>query len=189
MAHYSSLQCSSLAQIDGQKSSVNEIFWGENDTRICSLCKRISKFITYYNSQTNSKGLWSNQIYDQQKGITLLLINLDNSTTVEVKVSFNSTWTLHHQKKHHRSYKSHRTRTIKLPQGSESTTREEYHLTAKDGNLHSQIMLLNGNILSVSSSGEIAAFEPVNVNLTKPIFVAPFSVVFAHLPYVVPACS
>ncbi|OAY46998.1 heparanase-like protein 3 [Manihot esculenta] len=125
----------------------------------------------------------------ESKGITLLLINLDNSTTVEVKVSFNSTWTLHHQKKHHRSYKSHRTRTIKLPQGSESTTREEYHLTAKDGNLHSQIMLLNGNILSVSSSGEIAAFEPVNVNLTKPIFVAPFSVVFAHLPYVVPACS
>ncbi|OAY31521.1 heparanase-like protein 3 [Manihot esculenta] len=128
----------------------------------------------------------------ESKGITLLLINLDNSTNVEVKVAFNGTATLHHQQKHHRSHKyqrSHRTRNIKLPQGSESSTREEYHLTAKDGNLHSQTMLLNGNILTVNSSGDIPALEPVSVNLSKPISVAPFSVVFVHLPYVVPACS
>ncbi|KAJ9163032.1 hypothetical protein P3X46_022754 [Hevea brasiliensis] len=73
--------------------------------------------------------------------------------------------TLHHQKKHNRW------KFLKRGiQGSESNTREDYHLTAKDGNLQIQTMLLNGNILT-------------------PIMVAPFSVVFAHFPYVVPACS
>ncbi|XP_057988099.1 heparanase-like protein 3 [Hevea brasiliensis] len=124
------------------------------------------------------------QCAKESKGITLLLINLDNSTTVEVKVAFNSTGTLHHQKKHHRW------KFLKRGiQGSESNTREEYHLTAKDGNLQSQTMLLNGNILTVNSAGDIPVLEPLNVNLAKPIMVAPFSVVFAHLPYVVPACS
>lgn len=188
----SSLQCSSLAPTDGQKCSLNEIFWDEKDTRLCSLHERICKLITCCSYQIVSKLCNLIKFMILQKGITLLLINLDNSTTVEVKVAFNGTATLHHQQKHHRSNKyqrSHRTRNIKLPQGSESSTREEYHLTAKDGNLHSQTMLLNGNILTVNSSGNIPALEPVSVNLSKPISVAPFSVVFVHLPYVVPACS
>lgn len=67
--------------------------------------------------------------------------------------------------------------------------REEYHLTAKDGNLHSQVMLLNGHILTVNSSGEMPPMEPVSVNSSEPITVAPFSIVFAHIPnVVVPAC-
>ncbi|PWA96981.1 hypothetical protein CTI12_AA033810 [Artemisia annua] len=37
--------------------------------------------------------------------------------------------------------------------------REEYHLTAKDGNLHSKVMLLNGEELSVTSSCDIPLLE------------------------------
>lgn len=67
--------------------------------------------------------------------------------------------------------------------------REEYHLTAKDGNLHSQTMLLNGNILTVNASGDIPPLEPLNVNSSSPITIAPFSIVFVHMPSVVfPAC-
>jgi len=143
-----------------------------------------------------------------QKGITLLLINLDNSTTVEVTVTFNSTWRLHQKHKPHRSHnlhkphrshklhkpyrshKSHKSKVIQQPQRSTSgITREEYHLTAKDGDLHSQTMLLNGNILTVNSSGDIPSLEPLHVNSSKPIMVAPFSIVFVQMPYVLPACS
>lgn len=119
-----------------------------------------------------------------QKGIVLLLINLDNSTTIQAKVAFNSTWSLHHK---HRSYKTNLVQLLR-PDISD-TAREEYHLTAKDENLHSQTMLLNGNILTVNSSGDIPPLEPIYVNSSTPIKVAPFSIVFAHIPSVVlPAC-
>ncbi|XP_059635188.1 heparanase-like protein 3 [Cornus florida] len=127
----------------------------------------------------------------ESQGITLLLINLDNSTTVEAKISFTGTWKLRHKHSKHRSH-SHRKNVIRLPpRGTKKSgmAREEYHLTAKDGNLHSQTMLLNGNILAVNSSGDIPPLEPVNVNSWEPITVAPFSIVFAHIPSVVhPAC-
>ncbi|PKU63386.1 Heparanase-like protein 3 [Dendrobium catenatum] len=68
-------------------------------------------------------------------------------------------------------------------------TREEYHLTAKDGDLHSQTVLLNGKALNVDSYGQIPALEPLEVDGSQPIKVDPVSVVFAHLPYVhAPAC-
>ncbi|KAL9377081.1 hypothetical protein Peur_031201 [Populus x canadensis] len=123
----------------------------------------------------------------QSKGITLLLINLDSSTTVDVNVKFNSTLGLHRK---HKTHRSHETKVIRLLEGSISEiTREEYHLTAKDGDLHSRIMLLNGNILTVNSSGDIPSFEPLLVNSSKPIMVAPFSIVFVQMSYVLPACS
>ncbi|XVE63644.1 hypothetical protein DITRI_Ditri07aG0036500 [Diplodiscus trichospermus] len=132
----------------------------------------------------------------QSKGITVLLINLDNSTTVHAKLAFNSTMTLPHKRKHrsrtlHHKHRSHKTMIIQLPQGSDAEiSREEYHLTAKDGNLHSQTMLLNGNILSVNSSGIIPPLEPLRVNSPKPIMVAPLSIVFTHMPdVIVPACQ
>lgn len=76
------------------------------------------------------------------------------------------------------------------PHGHEGEAfREEYHITAKDGNLHSQTVLLNGKILSVNSSGNIPSLEPQHVNSSEPIMVAPFSIVFIHIPNIVlPAC-
>ncbi|KAK8697372.1 hypothetical protein V6N13_113523 [Hibiscus sabdariffa] len=130
----------------------------------------------------------------QSKGITLLLINLDNSTTVQAKLAFNSTLTLRHMHRSriwHHQHKIHRTTIITLPKGmAAKITREEYHLTAKDGNLQSQTMLLNGKVLSVNSSGIIPPLEPVYVISRKPIMVAPLSIVFAHMPgVIVPACK
>ena len=123
------------------------------------------------------------RFFIMQKGFTLLLINLDNSTTIQVKVAFNRTSSSRHKHRFHRKH-------IRLPQGYKSENdREEYHLTAKNGNLHSQTMLLNGKILTVNSSGDIPPLEPVYANSSSPISVAPFSIVFAHIPNVVPpAC-
>ncbi|KAK8340468.1 hypothetical protein V6Z12_A08G102300 [Gossypium hirsutum] len=72
----------------------------------------------------------------QSKGITLLLINLNNSTTVRAKLAFNSTMSLQHKHRSrisHHKHKIHKTTIIKLPQGIDGKIRrEEYHLTAKE---------------------------------------------------------
>ncbi|KAL5547723.1 hypothetical protein UlMin_002954 [Ulmus minor] len=121
----------------------------------------------------------------QSKGITVLLINLDNSTTTVAKLAFNGTYSLRQKHKFHRS------KTINLPRASlkSEMVREEYHLTPTGGVVTSRTMLLNGNILSVDSSGNIPSFKPIYVNSSEPLVVRPYSIVFAHIPYVVlPAC-
>ncbi|KAI3711722.1 hypothetical protein L1987_70265 [Smallanthus sonchifolius] len=127
----------------------------------------------------------------ESKGITLLLINLDNTTTVDVSLSLNSTWMLHtlkspvHHRHHH--HKANKPRNSKI---GGISIREEYHLTAKDGDLHSQVMMLNGKELRVNSYGGIPHLEPLYVNSSEIISVAPFSIVFAHIPHLtLYACS
>ncbi|KAK6941727.1 Glycoside hydrolase, family 79 [Dillenia turbinata] len=127
-------------------------------------------------------------------GVTLLLINLDGNTTVQAQVNFNITLLLrrkHIHRKHTHNHSHHyRAKIIRTHQRNESSSqREEYHLTAKDGNLHSQTMLLNGKILSVNSTGDIPALEPIKVNSSELITVSPYSIVFVHMPYIaLPAC-
>ncbi|KAK7281449.1 hypothetical protein RIF29_09450 [Crotalaria pallida] len=113
----------------------------------------------------------------QSRGITILLINLDKSKTVEAEVTLSSTKSLRQRKM------SYNSKVMKLPfsYGTE-TAREEYHLTPHDGNIFSQIMVLNGNTLTVTSDGDIPSLEPIYVNSSNPIIVAPFSIVFAHIP-------
>lgn len=67
--------------------------------------------------------------------------------------------------------------------------REEYHLTPMDGNIQSRTVLLNGKALTVDSSGTIPSLEPVRVNSSELITVAPYSIVFVSMPNVsIPAC-
>lgn len=124
----------------------------------------------------------------ESEGITLLLINLDGNTTTEVIVSSKSAFI--------RSLKAHDSRGSRinfkhLPRARKISgfTREEYHLTAPNGNLHSQIMLLNGNILAMDQNGEIPSLYPIKVDASESIRVAPYSIVFTHIPYFyAPAC-
>ncbi|KAF4346970.1 hypothetical protein CsatB_014050 [Cannabis sativa] len=135
----------------------------------------------------------------QSKGIMVLLSNLDNSTTVLATVAFNGTWSFRrkHRSHHtssitpHKTRTSHKAKAIRMPRPNKSElVREEYHLTAKDGNLQSRTMLLNGNILTLDSSGNIPSLDPIYVNSSTPIVVRPFSIVFVHIPHVVlPACK
>ncbi|CAL0325663.1 unnamed protein product [Lupinus luteus] len=103
----------------------------------------------------------------QSKGITILLLNLGNSTVL-AEVSLNFTKPPHDHVKF----------------------REEYHLSSQSQNIHSQVMLLNGQILSVNKDGAIPPLKPINVDPSKPIVVTPLSVVFAHIPdVIIPACT
>ncbi|CAN4118285.1 unnamed protein product [Withania somnifera] len=68
--------------------------------------------------------------------------------------------------------------------------REEYHLTAKNGDLHSQTVLLNGKELNVDHFGRIPPLEPIRVNSSYPVAIAPLSIVFVHIPTIqLSACS
>lgn len=74
--------------------------------------------------------------------------------------------------------------------GSEVTFREEYHLTAKDDNLRSQTMVLNGIPLKLTNEGDIPTLNPVNNNVKSPIYIAPLSIAFIVYPnFDAPACA
>lgn len=125
-----------------------------------------------------------------QPGITVLLINLDNTTAVQVNLLVQNAIpsTTSAVETSQQSWKINYLGRYKSEAVNEMV-REEYHLTAKDGDLHSQTMLLNGEALTVNSSGSIPPLEPRKVDQSEPIIVAPFSIVFAQIATIqVPAC-
>ncbi|GAB4854613.1 hypothetical protein Ancab_023195, partial [Ancistrocladus abbreviatus] len=124
----------------------------------------------------------------QSKGITLVLLNLDGNSTVQVKLSTDSQNTGKSG-----CFNSGRTnrRLLMTPNAVVSgNQREEYHFKAQYGDLQSQTVLLNGKVLNVSSSGEIPSLDPVIKNSADPIVVDPWTVVFVHIPSInAPACN
>ncbi|KAF5784514.1 putative glycosidase [Helianthus annuus] len=124
-------------------------------------------------------------------GITLLVINLDGFKTTNIGVFIENTTTVITSTQQNATQKQ-RTKFSKMLRNPriDEAQRDEYHLTAKDGDLHSQIVLLNGVELLVNSSGVIPSLEPIQKNFSSPISVAPFSIVFVHIPTIrVPACT
>lgn len=60
--------------------------------------------------------------------------------------------------------------------------REEYHLSAKDGNPFARTMLLNGVPLELTEDGDIPPLYPVEVSVNSPIYVAPLTIAFVVFP-------
>lgn len=115
-------------------------------------------------------------------GITLLLINLDHYTTTVVGLSVENVTIIMVSKQVKQTQRKQSSKMVHSPSSNNGFTREEYHLTAKDENLNSQTVLLNGKELSVNSTGIIPLLDPIEVNISNPIMVAPFSIVFVHIP-------
>lgn len=104
-----------------------------------------------------------------QPGITVLLINMSNSTTFNVTVSNDMNL---------------------YPPLTVNTQREEYHLTPKGGNIQSDELLLNGTPLKLTKTLDIPPLHPKLVDPTTPIKVAPDSIVFSTLrDFDAPACA
>ncbi|KAJ0965961.1 hypothetical protein J5N97_027099 [Dioscorea zingiberensis] len=123
------------------------------------------------------------------EGITVLLINLDGNTTTKVFVTSQNAFMFPDASKDGNGKPRRRFHHIPRFWGTIEYTRDEYHLTAKDGNLQSQTMLLNNNVLEMDSNGNIPPLTPIKVNMAEPITVAPYSIVFAHIPhFYAPAC-
>ncbi|KAL5987295.1 hypothetical protein ACLOJK_038459 [Asimina triloba] len=127
-------------------------------------------------------------------GVTLLLINLSNTTefdvTVRNEMNLNLQWGEDVQEGG--SFLTNLKKTFAwIGRKASDTTdqRKEYHLTPKDGNLRSQIMLLNGIPLELNADESIPDLDPVMVDVNSPIVVAPLSIAFASFPkFEVAAC-
>ncbi|GAB2284931.1 hypothetical protein Dimus_019384 [Dionaea muscipula] len=133
----------------------------------------------------------------QSQGFALLLLNFDGGAAgVQVSLSTESgSITSQSKNEGHSSKLGEKTRRWSLKGVTPTikggnTMKEEYHLTAQKGDLHSQTVLLNGKVLSVGSDGEIPTLDPAMLNLLDPVSIAPYSVVFIHIPSIVlPACE
>ncbi|ONM38830.1 Heparanase-like protein 3 [Zea mays] len=122
------------------------------------------------------------------EGIALLLINLDGISTNRIYVTSQGAHAQSERKKGSGTSDVHII-PVGLGEAAAALTRQEYHLTPKDGNLQSQQLLLNGNVLATDADGEIPELEPVQVEGTQPITVGPYSTVFAHVPsFYAPTC-
>ena len=131
-----------------------------------------------------------------QQGITLLLINLSNSTGYNVTLENDLNVSVDRGTGHRRRHGS-LTHGLKRavswlggkPSG-EGTKRDEYHLTAKDGHHQSRTMLLNGVPLELGDDGSVPALNPVPAAVASPVYLAPTSIAFVVLPrFEAKACS
>ncbi|KAM0032992.1 putative glycosidase [Helianthus debilis subsp. tardiflorus] len=130
-------------------------------------------------------------------GITLLLINLSNRThfTLSVHNILNiNLHTIQYKTLKKKSPFAHDLKTAVSWVGSKSTdenlSREEYHLTARHGNIQSKTMLLNGVPLEVTRNGDIPSLKPTMVKVDSPISIAPLSIKFLQFPnFDAPGCE
>ncbi|KAF3490306.1 hypothetical protein F2Q69_00056562 [Brassica cretica] len=126
-------------------------------------------------------------------GITILLINLSKQTTFTVGFSNGVKVVLQAESTKRRSFLE----TIKSKVswvGKKASdgylNREEYHLSPKDGDLRSKIMMLNGNPLEPTVTGDIPKLEPVRYSVKSPVYINPSTISFIVLPtFDAPACS
>ncbi|KAL8159290.1 hypothetical protein V2J09_000827 [Rumex salicifolius] len=100
-----------------------------------------------------------------EEGITLLFINLSNRTTFILDI-------------HNSAINHKKNPLVHMAASNVEGEREEFHLTPKDCNLKSRIMVLNGKPLQLSDEGDVPKLEPVSVDAKLPIYVSPPSVAF-----------
>ncbi|XP_048318964.2 heparanase-like protein 1 [Ziziphus jujuba] len=98
-----------------------------------------------------------------QPGVSVLLINMSNSTIFDVSVI--NDFNLYPDQ-------------LATRKNGPKSQREEYHLTAEDGYIQSDVVLLNGVTLRPTDGFQIPPLTPNVVDNTGPISVAPDSIVF-----------
>ncbi|XP_073315361.1 heparanase-like protein 2 [Primulina huaijiensis] len=100
-------------------------------------------------------------------GISVLLINMSNSTTFDVSITNDMN-----------SY------------AGQYNQREEYHLAPKDGNILSDVLLLNGTPLKLTESFDIPVLNPKIADAKFPVILAPNSIAFVIVKgFRAPACA
>ncbi|KAL6577765.1 hypothetical protein OROMI_010093 [Orobanche minor] len=117
-------------------------------TKVLAASHRGSKYLRVYSHCSKNT-----------TGITVLMINMSNSTRFEATVVVGDS----------------------QPYTDVNHKREEYHLTPKEGNILSDVVLLNGTPLNLTESSDIPALNPKLIDPKSPIIIAPNSIVFATL--------
>ncbi|XVF85848.1 hypothetical protein PTKIN_Ptkin17bG0150700 [Pterospermum kingtungense] len=117
----------------------------------------------------------------KKPGVSLVLINLSKFSSFDVTLSNDEN--LHTM--------SRRLRSVETNSGFKGyQKREEYHLTPKDGNIQSDVVLLNGTPLKLTDSSDIPAMNPKLVDAYAPITVAAHSIVYVTIrDFHAPTCA
>ncbi|PTQ26794.1 hypothetical protein MARPO_0364s0001 [Marchantia polymorpha] len=93
---------------------------------------------------------------DNKGGVTVLLLNFSNTTTT--------------------------IETYKFEGSDKVSFRHEYHMSPADGNITSQVVLLNGQPLAVTPDGKIPRLLPVNKAPDDPISLKPLTYAYIVFP-------
>ncbi|XP_047314223.1 heparanase-like protein 1 [Impatiens glandulifera] len=128
-------------------------------------------------------------------GITLLLINLSHQTDfiVNVRNIISLNMRNNYGDDDGASF-THRIKKSFSWVGSKASDvpslREEYHLTSKDGSLHSKTMLLNGQPLELTNIGDIPSLNHLLFSVNSPISIPSLSIKFIVFPnFDAPICK
>ncbi|GAB2209460.1 hypothetical protein Droror1_Dr00026676 [Drosera rotundifolia] len=128
-------------------------------------------------------------------GVTLLLINLSKQTSFILTVQNSKNIALHMSNStvQNDSSVDHIKKTVSWV-GSKASSgqlkREEYHLSPQNGHLQSRTVLLNGERLVISDTGDIPSLNPVLVNVNSLLYISPMSIAFIVFPnFDAPACK
>ncbi|KAH7660711.1 heparanase 1 protein [Dioscorea alata] len=123
----------------------------------------------------------------RKAGVSILLINLSKSTWFSVTVRNDINVNIAEGGGIHKdgNFVHGLKKTVawvgrKILDGS--AKRQEYHLTALNGNYLSQTVLLNGSPLELTKDGNIPSLQPIFVPADSPVSVAPLSIVFVVAP-------
>ncbi|KAK9669202.1 hypothetical protein RND81_13G115300 [Saponaria officinalis] len=130
-------------------------------------------------------------------GITVLLINFSNHTSFVVRVqnTMDKDLQIYNNVAQKQSSFVHRLKkTVSSRVGSKASDgqlhREEYHLTAKNGSIRSQTVVLNGKPLGIMENGDIPRLEPNLVSVNSHVYISPLSIAFIVFPnFHAPACN
>ncbi|KAL3640487.1 hypothetical protein CASFOL_015455 [Castilleja foliolosa] len=132
----------------------------------------------------------------ERAGITVLLINLSNQTTYNIEVQSEKYAELFEKSKT-RAHKKSFTHGLKKSvswigntASDEKLSREEYNLTPKDGDLRSRVMLLNGQPLQLTATGDIPSLVPAHRDVNERVSIGPSSIKFIVYPnFISPGCN
>ncbi|XP_010552799.2 PREDICTED: heparanase-like protein 2 [Tarenaya hassleriana] len=104
----------------------------------------------------------------EKPGVTLVVINLSNTESFDLKVEDDMNYYIDYAR----------------------AKREEYHLTPMDGDIQSDVVLLNGKALKLTETEEIPEMKAKMVDSSTPIHVQRDSIVFVTLrDFIAPACA
>ncbi|KAG6587568.1 heparanase-like protein 1 [Cucurbita moschata] len=128
-------------------------------------------------------------------GVSVLLINLSNQTHFSIHVQNSKNMFLNVQENgvmRENSFLKGMKKSVAWVGNKVSdatVSREEYHLTPKDGYLQTQTMLLNGSPLELTADGELPSLNPVRRDVNTPVHMTPLSVAFIVFPnFDAPSC-
>ncbi|KAA0044757.1 heparanase-like protein 1 [Cucumis melo var. makuwa] len=118
----------------------------------------------------------------EKSGVTMLFINLSNTTEFTINVEDPVNLSLHKRgKPNYDSSSNDNVGTIE---------REEYHLTPQNGLLRSSTVLLNGKALELTKEGELPDLTPIYKDSNSSINIATWSIAFIVIPdFVAVGCN